>query len=154
MERVVGMDCLQSIMWVRRDVTFQTVRQSSTSPWWQTVPGRCNRADCLQRAFVSRSASNFTTVRECAIYNLRILKVFENSRTFRNFKTWNEFKIFVHLFYFYFVNFLRLLQLVNVTSNQSDCLLKSHDVNRSTELLLTDQDTTVTTSTAVQSCVV
>jgi len=75
--------------------------------------------------------------------NLRILKVFENSRTFRNFKTWNEFKIFVHLFYFYFVNFLRLLQLVNVTSNQSDCLLNSNDVNHSTELLWTDRDTTV-----------
>ena len=32
--------------------------------------------------------------------------------------------------YLHFVNFLALLQLVNVMSNQSDCLFKFHHVNR------------------------
>jgi len=49
--------------------------------------------------------------------------------------------LFICLFILHFVNFLRLLQLANVMSNLSDCVFRFHKVNRTTGLLLTDQDT-------------
>ena len=66
-----------------------------------------------------------------------MLKVFIQKLT--NSKTGTKFKFLVILF-LHFVNFVRLLQLVNVTSYQSDCLFEFHHVNNSTGLLLTDRD--------------
>ena len=52
-------------------------------------------------------------------------------------------KIVQLLLFLHFVNFLILLQLVNVISNQSDYAFKFQDANRSTGLLLADPDTTI-----------
>jgi len=49
---------------------------------------------------------------------------------------------FWSILFLHFGNFLRLLQLVNVVSNRSDCLFKFQpNVNHSTGLLLTELDT-------------
>ena len=55
------------------------------------------------------------------------LKNAKNRQFITNFKTWNNFYIFVYLFLrLHFENFLRLL--LNIMSNQRDCLLKKKSI--------------------------
>jgi len=64
-------------------------------------------------------------VRKCAFYEF-----YKVSRKFTNFKSGNEFYFFHFLSFIfaYCIEFLRLLQLVNVMSNQNDCLFKLHEL--------------------------
>jgi len=56
LERMVGLDVMQSIVRVWRQVPLETLRQSSASPRRESVPRCCHRADGLQSVPVSRSA--------------------------------------------------------------------------------------------------
>jgi len=70
---------------------------------------------------------------------LQILCIFENSQILKLGTILNFYSFILSL---HVVNFLRLLHLVNVTSIQTDRLLKHHHVNRATAPLLTDRHTT------------
>ena len=89
-------------------------------------------ADSQDGRKVSCIGKSLLLVRSSRMRILRILIFFPKFTNFYS-ELWN-FQRILNFRFLLFVNFLRLLQLVNGTSNQSDCLFKFHDVNRSTDV--------------------